>query len=501
MKAREVKAMEAPGKRATGLGSSAGVGIATVPGMSGGLKRKSGELLAAAIPGTAIEDNEPKLKVAKISEGDIVVSKHRSKVVDKDEGNERNPMPALQQRSQLSVPMHAERERTAFTTSNPEDAVSTNQDGMMDRLKRTVEGLGARTGKSIRKSLGGAAAAAAALAEVKAAKVAAEARIAERDGRMVPSPIQGAVVYISQEGGTRIGPVAPPTARERKLSVSDLVTAYEDGTDTSKKNAEEVATGPQPILASTSSIGDESTSTTPPNSPPSTQTSNSSFVLPPGPVFNKPPVFMPPISAKEASRNLPSTAFALPFAPALDIPTGLPSSSSQITAPPLSAQSTVGSLFSDAVFESQNDTLAWIPNTQDTEYSIAQSNSQPTHKIDDLDNDDSWPMVDEKLAAVNPSWTPFGFTKEDSMTWSTLPTESQRDTRSTQRRTSHSGGLIKDSSTKQIPGMFCMDIDEPNDGGVGDDDLDLSDSRFERVEAGKSVAKLAKVRTFIYLTS
>ncbi|KAG2083124.1 uncharacterized protein F5147DRAFT_660268 [Suillus discolor] len=51
-----------------------------------------------------------------------------------------------------------------------------------------------------------------------------------------------------------------------------------------------------------SSAVDESVSTTPPNSPPPAHTSGTSFIPPPGPVFNKqpPPVFMPPISKQVA---------------------------------------------------------------------------------------------------------------------------------------------------------------------------------------------------------
>jgi len=62
-----------------------------------------------------------------------------------------------------------------------------------------------------------------------------------------------------------------------------------------------------------------------------------------------------------------------------------------------------------------------MPNTQNTEYTTAYgSQSQPDQICDE---DDSWP-VDEKLAA-GVQWT-YGTSKEDSMTWSTLPSQSQR---------------------------------------------------------------------------
>jgi len=97
MKAREVKAMEAPGKQAGVLGPSAVAGTAPVPG----LKRKSGEMFATAAPGmagmTALEDNERKRKVAKTSEGDAMVSKEKSKDVGTTQENQQKP-------SQLSAP-------------------------------------------------------------------------------------------------------------------------------------------------------------------------------------------------------------------------------------------------------------------------------------------------------------------------------------------------------------------------------------------------------------
>jgi hypothetical protein len=501
MKAREVKAMEAPGKHVSAFGPSAGAGTTLVPGASGGLKRKSGEMLATAIPGTAgmvtLEDDEPKRKVAKTRESDGVLSKEKSKGVDK---NKEKELPAARQ---FLAPTHPEPAQIAFPNKGPEqDAVSTlievPKEGMIDRLKRTVEGLGARAGKSMTMSLGGPAAAAA-LAEAKAAKVAAEARIAERDGRSTfPSPTQATIAIeqttsvVTPKDDNNIGP--SPKVRERKLSVSDLVTAYgADGKGKSKENTKEVGTSFKPVRAfasNNSHVRDESTSTTPSNSPPSTRTSNSSFVLPSGPVFNKPPVFVPPppaVPPKDFSFNPPSTAFALPAATLLDIPTRPPSPSSQKNAPALSAHSTAVSLFSDVVFESQNDGPAWMPNTQDTEYSIARSDTQPSQKIDDVDEDDSWPMVDQKLAAANPSWTHFGFTKEDSMTWSTLPTESQRDTRSTQNRTSQSGSG-KDSSAKYAEGAFGIEIDEE----LGGDDIDLRERQLENL--GLEPAGSAKVR-------
>jgi hypothetical protein len=524
MKAREVKAMEVPGKRASALASAAGPGIAPAPGMSSELKRKSGEIITTPVPGMAgmmaSEEDERKRKIAKTSKGDVA-SMRESNDIDKGKEKEWEPKPVPWKHPQLASSIQPEPAQITFPARSTEAdtmlvPIETPQEGMMDRLKRTVEGLGARAGKSMSKSLGGAAAAAA-LAEAKAAKVAAEARIAERDGRSGISLAQEnifaitdvtSVVGVSTDElkiGPVPGPVLPSRAHERKLSVSDLVTAHEgDVKSNSKEKAKEMGTGFKPARAyapNQNYVGDESTSTTPPNSPPSTRASTSSFVLPPGPVFNKPPVFVPPVPTvppKDLSFKMPSTAFSLPAISSVDVPVRLPSQSSQKSSSQLSAQSTAASLFSDVAFESQSDAPAWMPNTQDTEYSIAASETQPGQKISDLDEDDSWPMVDEKLSAANPSWTPFGFAKEDSMTWSTLPTESQRDTRSTQNTTSQSGGSTQDSSVKRVPGTFAMNPDEAKDDRPRDDELDLRESDLGL--AAKSTTSLATVGNCLFLT-
>ena len=108
---------------------------------------------------------------------------------------------------------------------------------------------------------------------------------------------------------------------ERKLSVLDLVTVFQDGSkDKFKKQAKAVEKGFKPLQASTLnknhvSVGDKSTSTTPPNSLPSTHMSNMSFTLPSGSVFNKPSVFVPPpptIQLVDFLFNLSSRAISLP---------------------------------------------------------------------------------------------------------------------------------------------------------------------------------------------
>lgn len=228
----------------------------------------------------------------------------------------------------------------------------------------------------------------------------------------------------------------------------------------------------------------------PPHSPPATQ--NLSFVLPSGPVFNKQPVFVPP-APPATSVKPPSTAFSAPAVSTLGVPARLPSPSSHRPPPAISAQSTVASLFSDHVFDSQPNAPSWAPNTQDTGYtSEFTSHQDGTHK-DDLDEDDSWPMTEEKLANTNSAWPAFGFAKEDSMTWSTLPTESQRDTRSTQNITGGAGDSDKAGDLARDE----MDTEIDDDMMIGEDELGESDLE-DIIAAGQSTVSLVKVATATY---
>ncbi|KAF7969046.1 hypothetical protein HWV62_28445 [Athelia sp. TMB] len=360
MKAREVKAMEAPGNRTST--------VALASGMPVGLKRKSGDMLASTVPGMASmlaqDEEEHRRKAAKKSEGDPTVSKEKIKLVKEVKDN--HPTAALPQHLPTPSVQSPVEEIGAHTTIDG-DTISlpaVEAEGIMDRLKRTVEGLG-RPGKSMGKSLGGPAAAAA-LAEARAAKVAAHARIAERDGLSNTADVVVAleethVVALTTKAEVSKVKLTKET-KERKLSVSDLVSAFEDG---SKGRVKEEAKNFKPVRSSTLSKNgaNESTSTTPPNSPPATQ--NSSFVLPLGPVFNKQP--------------------------------------------------------------------------------------------------------------------------EDSMTWSTLPTESQRDTRSTQNVTGNTGDSRKEGELTQD-----REIDELDDDlMVGEDDLQDSDLE-DILAAGQSTVSLVK---------
>ncbi|KAG2154855.1 hypothetical protein DEU56DRAFT_725356 [Suillus clintonianus] len=442
MKAREVKAMENIVHSKTSI---LGPGVGTMnPSVNtvAPLKRKSGDMLAAAPLTLDKTDEGRRAKVAKASEFDSAPQ------------NSKDP-PALNQETAMLTQAPSFALAPTRAVHLPEEhwePLNDKEDeaSFIGVFKRTVEGLGARAGKSMGKSLGGGAAAAA-LAEARAA---AEARVAERN------KITEEELTESEDSSAPCTEELQPAAEdvysrksERRLSLSDIVSTNEN-----------------PLAIQSSSAADESISTTPPNSPPPTRASGSSFVPPPGPVFNRQPpqVFMPPISkqiaplTKEFSFNLPITTFTLPPPISLGLPARLTSPPSSSRPPPHASgtqQSSQASTLSDAVFDRVEDVPAWMPSSQDTEYTDGTESQIHRAKFATLedDDDDSWPL-EEKLAASEQGWTPFNFNnKEDSMTWSTLPTESQGPTRT---RGDLTGNSAKNAVQQDaIPGAFAMDID------------------------------------------
>lgn len=319
-----------------------------------------------------------------------------------------------------------------------------SEEHTLHRLKKTVEG--ARAGKSMGKSLGGNAA-----AELAEARAKAEARVAQRnksegdenekhekneeneetgmDGVAEPSTKHARQSGMSAKGPSENSLAAEEGDGNRRMSVSDLMSGSEQ---------------PKPQTGAKTQTADLSTSTTPPNSPPAALSHASAAVAAPPPVFSKPPtVFVPPpprqSSTQTSTKRAPAPssskepAFKLPVANPFSLPVasnvGIPASiSSQKSAPALSAQSSKASLFSDAVFDKEDSAPAWMTATQDTEFSqnLAGQSQKPQEDDDeDMDEDDSW-HVDEQFKA-NQMWTPFGFgsaEKDDTMTWSTLPSRS-----------------------------------------------------------------------------
>lgn len=445
MKAREAKA-----KEGTSLlpGTSLAAISTAFPQVSTAVKRKSEEMFGGLPPGSDSDKDHRKAKVAKFTGVGFVplISQETEEIIQRD-------LPSVQGEPIASSPIAAATP-VDHSESHAMDVdkqiihlSSAEEEGFIDMFKRTVEGLGARAGKSMGKSLGGAAVVA--LAEARAA---AEARVAERnkvnsdsggsevlrDGGLLDQKPLGTQVQPDDQNS--FAPACLAEGTKRRLRLSDLVpdTIQPNHPEHSAETAEAIMIGDTRINSD-----DKSVSTTPPDSPPSK--GSSGFVKFAGPVFNKPPlppVFMPPAAkqssiASEHSKEL----FTLPAAVSLGIPARLTVPSDGF--PPLvkgtskvSTQSSQSSLFSDPSTDKGNGAPTWVPSTQDPLYIIDSQSRDPRPAtavvMDDYDDDDddSWPL-EEKLAAAEPGWRPFDFSNVDKEdTWSSLPTESQGPTRS-----------------------------------------------------------------------
>ncbi|KAJ7103543.1 hypothetical protein B0H15DRAFT_812636 [Mycena belliarum] len=432
MRAREVKALEITVKKPIPAPS-------VTSGVPSGSKRKSGDVFGLSGI-TGLEEEERRPKAVKTVEGDVAPTK-------------------------LKAPDSAHSDHEGEQMQPQLD--NEEQEGLLVQLKRTVDGLGARFGKSMGKSLGGAAAANA-LAEARAA---AEARIAERHHKEEEATMALGAPAVAPSSAapeeSAVQRVFHPTDAQPRLSLSELVTS-------SERNSKAIFEAkPLPLAPSPSPAPDSHSPVV--------------FHMAPAPVFNKPPpVFVPPAPAPSQAPafKLPTTtAFSMPASMALGLASRLPSPK-QASAVPLSAQSTMESIQSDVLFDSQDGVPAWLPSTQDTEYTSgfgSQSQCSPPHgPMTELDEDDSWPL-DEKLASGVPWFNVNG--KEDSMTWSTLPTESQRgDTGPVPL-----GDLMDESPKKerefhQIPGSFNMDLDEEDEEDEEDGDVVLDQSVVGEME-------------------
>lgn len=384
--------------------------------------------------------------------------------------NERNPKVSKQRKDETAPTKSAS---PSIPKSNPEltkeNLPLPNQEGMLNLLKKKAQGFEARNDKLSDKVLRDAAAA---LAEARAQ---AEVRIAERNHQEVAPTTNSTPDVVV---GMLVDQV--PAEGERRFSISDLFPS--DGKIKDKSKAPRglpklVAPPPAPDYNKISSSNNESTSTTPPHSPPAGVAMTVKAV----PVFNKPPpVFVPPLSnprplptppaLKETTFSFipPSGAFTKPAPISLGISPQFGSPlSDKPRANALSAQSTLETVQSDDIFDDRGNTEAWVPSTQDTEYSSA-FGTQPavSGQPGALDEDDSWP-IDEKLSHGG-HWPFGGQSKEDSMTWSTLPSQSQRvDTGPVSR-----GGKNQDDdqASKAQP--------EPISGGLDGDDMEIENEDF-----------------------
>ena len=426
-KVREAKAMEVTNKRAS-----------VTPALvtpSAGSKRKSDQ-----VPGSLLDDGdddeERKAKLLKTS-ADIFVASHHI---------EQQPPVAL-------VPqVPATGVRAAKSTDDITTMKTDSEADMMAPLKKAIETLRARTGKSLAGNL---------MEvneqepfpidlEVAASKVNDDAlpqphtlrpsfsapipihkAAAAKDVVLTSTPPKASKTTLVSEPTI----IPPPREESRRLSVSDLLPK-QDRSDISHTSSHEI-----------------SISTTPPDSPPATK--KTAFFVPGGPVFNKPPpVFVPPAATKPEpspadtvsnvpkghASELPSYSLGAPFGLGLQ-PTKLPRS------PPLP-----------------------VPRSHDTQ--ITSQESQPMVEEGqpaDIDDDDSW-RIDDKFAETNQLWTPFvGVAAvEDSMTWSTNPSESQIGKKSPRQEIedtvdvagrSHQSQIVADDSDEDMD----VDVDVKND--------------------------------------
>lgn len=452
---------------------------AVTPGNTGAGKRTSWLMKAreakamVGIPKKSIVNN-----ISSATPGLAGMKRKSQETTDSsDLANEERLSKAMKIKKEETVPAKIVSPKLAESQSDASTEVleRLSEDGMLDMLKKKVQGLEARTEKLNNKAYGNAAAA---LAEARAQ---AEARIAERNHK-TDGPAVGDVGNAT-ESATQAPPTTePPKDPERRFSVSDLFPM--EGKIRDKSKSPEKGPAPQAQhsildpLSVQANTGRESTSTTPPHSPPAR---SSNYMPQIAPVFNKPPpVFVPPVpssrplpmppSFKDASFNLPPlSTFTKPASITLGISPRLVSPLTNSKAAPLSAQSTMETVQSDDFFAERGNTEAWVPSTQGTEYSSLFGSQQIVSDHQNaLDDDDSWP-IDEKLSQ-GVHWPFSGVSKEDSMTWSTLPSQSQRiDTGVCSKGSKdHEGGQIRMAEKDTMSSGLVEDMDiEQEDYNTG----------------------------------
>ncbi|KAK0245709.1 hypothetical protein EDD85DRAFT_801926 [Armillaria nabsnona] len=481
-KAREAKALDV-GRNPSNL-------TLTGTGINNTLKRKSSEFFSGALT----ELGDEKHKVAKSTETDTAPLQLRRGSLDGDV-------------SEHTMPMQSPEDPSLGTTGKSED--------MLGQFKKTVEGFRTRVGQSIGKSL--AAAAAATLAEARAA---AEARVVEKNSQQEddtqalgpvattkdPShlDIQGSLTSTLVETGPSVIEPTPSTRTGERVGISELVATSEKTVFKEKIHAS-VFQPPSATTISSHIAHDFSGA-------PSSSASTTNHPLP---VFSKAqPVFRPPSPKpvfKAGPSGVKSTAFSTPASMSLGLAPRLPSPPAPHKLNPLSAQSTMESLASDAIFDSQNDRTSWLPSTQDTEYDNAFDSPFQKH-TEVLDEDDSWPM-DEKLAE-GVEWT-FGipFDREDSLTWSSAPTQSQKLERLDYVSEDVPAPAVPNDtydlpvSEREVPGSFCMEIEdygEHDEAAVEEEEPDIDPGKMtvtlvepERSQSQLSLASSASSQSHV----
>lgn len=439
VKAREAKAMEASTRHAVATAS-------VLPShSSAGMKRKSGEMLGIEPTEGEVGRTQKLTRVAETSHLLSILTDQNKPSLNSPHELTRTDLTSLNN-------MHADPDTRMMTH---EDAAS--EEGMIDRLKKTVAGFNQRTGKSMGMSLGGAA------ADALAARQAAEAKIAERHAAesggaptaAMPADASpntdkaAATPLASQQQPLDVEAMGPTTSAERRFSMSELVM-----TEPKKDTLRERVFQPPPksVPQTIEAVANASVSTTPPHSPPAKHLSV--FSAPEKP---KPPptqVFFPPAAGTAISRdsNRPSNHELRSHA--------VPAQSSQST-------------FVDPIFD--HDQQMWGPSTQDTEIEdshppgLQVQKSKFSEPTTDMDADESW-HLDDKYGEV---WSPVAM-KDDSMTWSTAPTRSTRagdtDRMNVVPTTVHSEPTVpEEQDTPEDPrnsGECDMDIEDSPDLGA-----------------------------------
>ncbi|KAK0198326.1 hypothetical protein F5146DRAFT_1019144 [Armillaria mellea] len=481
-KAREAKALDVGGRKPSNV-------PLTDTGIHNTLKRKSSEFFSEAL----VEPSDERHKVAKSNETDIAPLQLRKDSLDDDVSESIMP-----------------------TQSPEDDSLGTGKsEDMLGQFKKTIEGFRTRVGQSIGKSLAGAAAAT--LAEARAA---AEARVVEKNsqqeddtqalgpvattkdpshldiqGSPTPAPVETSSSVIERAASTRTG---------ERLSISELVATSEKIAVFKEKIHASVFQPPSATTMSSHTIHDSSGASS------SVPTTNR-----PLPVFSKAqPVFRPPSPKpvfKAGPSGVKSTAFSTPASMSLGLAPRLPSPPAPPKVNLLSAQSTMESLAPDAIFDSQNDRTSWLPSTQDTEYDNAFDSPFRKH-AEVLDEDDSWPM-DEKLAE-GVEWT-FGipFDREDSLTWSSAPTQSQKLEQLDHVSEDGPAPTVANdtydlpASEREVPGSFCMEIEdygEHDEAAIEEEEPDIDPGKMtvtlvepERSQSQLSLASSASSQSHV----
>ena len=483
IRAREAKAMEDTTKKIGSLGVTT-LGTMTVasttttaPRGSGTLKRKSEERSNDAPTGRIKGDGE-RHKAAKLSDGDAAPTRIDARNAWNEDSTEQTGGKTAGSHDQLPFAVFGLVEQLIPGHEEP--------DGILNRLKKTVEGLGARVGKSMGKSLGGPSAATL-LAQARAA---AEARVVKRE-------IAAGSVDVAESSPTaaKTGPSdgRAYTADHSRLSISDLASTQDKIANQVPRRLPSLPVfQPQlPPAATFPKANKTSTSTTPPDSPPQSRPAISThathLIFRGSPVFVPPPKnAMPPTRKEVSAKPLPTFSFVPPSGPIMAAAPIIPLSRA------LSAQTTLESVASEPVFDTSDDKPAWMPTTQDSEYSSvydSQPHAMPDSQYHDKNNleddDDSWPL-DEK----GPIWT-FP-TADDDDTWSDMNSvapDVEPDVAGANQEQAVDDCLPP--SSQDVAGAFKSHPDQDyEDEYLGLDESDMEDIA---IEAGTSSVNLVDV--------